>query len=273
MGAGEQRAVVDVDEETKALLMPRLNISKSALVDEYGSPILIGPSIYTYGSHPQPWDVPFNTKAVFHPNMLDGSNPVTTGIEVISDSYNWKPSGRGQLLYSSGSTAAAPLVSGLAGNGSTEVNMYGGSLNPMTIPANLPYKGCRFRFQAALVKTGGTASWDIYCRVGTSSTYTNNDSFFALTGVNLASGRTFWVDTEFTVTSVGDYGANPSLGGSTAAKFTTKNWLTRNGQGTSPLLDQSTIFSTIAKNYIHINIKGNAADTFALIDYSLEWLP
>jgi len=273
MGAGEQRAVVDVDEETKALLIPRLNISKSALVDEYGSPILIGQSIYTYGYHPQPWEVPFNTKAFFHPNMLEGSNPVTTGIEVISDGKNWKPAGRGQLLYSASGTAASPLVSGLAGNGITEVNMYGGSINPMTIPANLPYKGCRFRFRAVMQKTGANAVWEIYCKIGTDSSYTGNDSFFALTNITNASGRAFFVDVEFAVTSAGDYGGSPSLGGSTAAKLTSKNWLKPNDSGTSPMLDQSNLFSTIAKNYIHINIKGNAADTFALIDYSLEWLP
>lgn len=232
-----------------------------------------GIPLYTFGSHPQPWEVPFNTKAFFHPNMLEGSNPVTAGIEVISDGKNWKPAGRGQLLYSASGNAAAPLVSGLAGNGSTEVNMYGGSINPMTIPDNLPYKGCRFRFQAVLQKTGANAAWEIYCKVGTDSSYIGNDSFFALANITNASGRAFWVDTEFTVTSAGDYGASPSLGGSTAAKLTSKNWLKRNDNATNPLLDNSNRFSTIAKNYIHINIKGNAADTFALIDYSLEWLP
>lgn len=246
--------------------------ANGGIISPFGQ-ISLSPPLYTYGSHPLPWEVPFNTKIFFHPNMLEGSNAVTTGVEFISDSANWKPAGRGQLLYSASSPAGSPLVSGLAGNGTTEVNMYGGSLTPMTIPANLPYKRCRFRFRAVIQKTGANAVWEIYCRIGASPTYTANDSFFALTNITNASGRAFFVDVEFAVTSAGDYGGSPSLGGSTAAKLTSKNWLKPNDSGTSPMLDQSNQFATILKNYVHINIKGNSLDTFALIEYSLEMLP
>lgn len=247
--------------------------TNSNLVDMYGNIISTSPPIYTYGSHPAAWNVPLNTKIFFHPNMLLGSNATTSGIEVISDQINWKPAGRGQILYSGSGSVTTPLVSGLAGNGGTEVNMYGGSLSAMTIPANLLYKGCRLRLQALVQKTGSTATWDLYCKIGISSTYTANDVAFGLATITNASGRQFWVDTELIVTTAGDYAANPSLGGSTAAKFTPKNWLTRNSSATSPIADQGNQFSTIAQNYIHINIKGTSPDTFSLIDYSLEWLP
>ena len=228
--------------------------------------------VYTWEEHPNPWDVPFGTIIRIHPSCLTGSNPNSAGFLLASDNVNWKPIGA-QTLYSAVSSIATPLVSGVTGVGVTsdEVSIYG-SLVPMVVPRGLPYRGCRFRFKVLITKTGGADTWKTYIRMGNQVAFNGNDPVHEISGLTNANGRQCLMDTEIQVTSAGmdSYSATP---GFAKASFTTNYTLTPNGQGTNAALDKTGAFTTLENMNVHINIKGDALDTFNLINYSLEMLP
>ena len=232
--------------------------------------------VYTWGSHPYAWDVPFGTEILIHPNCLTGSGANTQGIKLRSDNTNWCFADRGQIIYSKSGSLAAPLSSGIAGSGgATEVSLYG-SLNQLMLPAYLLYKDCRGRFRCKIQKTNANGTWDLLIRLGTHAAATDvnaNDALMNLPTITNANLRQFWVDIEFCVVSAGCTGSGAATGETTAYMIVT-NSLTLGGQGTALLKDRNALFSTVDPIYFNINTKNaNAADTFSLIEYSLELLP
>lgn len=247
----------------------------AGLLDANGNPIYLGPNVYTWGYHPNPWDVPFGTEILIHPSCLTGSGANTQGIKLRSDNTNWCFADRGQTIYSKSGSLAAPLSSGIAGAGATEVSLYG-SLNQLMLPAYLLYKGCRGRFRCKIQKTNANATWSALIRLGTHAAATDvnaNDALMNLPGITNASLRQFWVDIEFYVVRAGRTG-NGAATGETTAYLITTNSLTSGGNSTDLLKDRNALFSTIDPIYFNINIgAANASDTFSLIEYSLELLP
>lgn len=228
--------------------------------------------VYTWGYHPNPWDVPFGTEILIHPSCLTGSGANTQGIKLRSDNTNWLFADSGQILYSKSGTIAAPLVSGVAGNGASEVSMWG-SLNPIMIPGLMLYKNVRCRLMCTLIKTGANATWEAWIRFGDTApggSISQNDQIHVVSSLTNATGRQYQIDTTFIYTSAGIASAGA---GETAAAVTTKMYITPNGQQTGAVADKTGHSTTVSPSYANINIKGNAADTFSLLDYTFIAMP
>ena len=246
------------------------------IIDAAGNTIDFGTPVYTYGYEPNPADVPKYTEILTDPSCLTGSGATPLGIKRQSDSKVWRFADAGQILYSKSGTIATPLVSGVTpAAASAETSMWG-SLNPIMIPAYMLYEGFRGRLKATFIKTGATATWEVWARIGRQTpgnSITDNDQLFTSGSITNATGRQFQLDVEFTITTAGVSSTGSSLG-DTVCKFVTKNWLTSNGTGgTSPGSDKGTYMSTVDHAYINLNIKGTSGDTFALLDYTFIAMP
>lgn len=237
-----------------------------------------GLPVYTFGEQPNPWDVPFGYEILIHPNCLTGSGANTHGIKLRSDNINWKFADYGQIAYSLSGSKAAPLVSGVAGAGATEVSLLG-SLNQPMIPAYLLYEGCRGRVRVIIRKTGANGSHSVIVRLGTHAKVTDinaNDALINFPSLAATDGREFYVDVEFQLISAGrsTSGTPAIVTGETAALLLSTNIIPPNATTVNGVVDRSTLISTYDPMYFNFNVgSANASDTFSLIKYSLELLP
>ncbi len=247
------------------------------IVDAAGNTIDFGIPVYTYGQQPNPYAVPKYTEILIDPACLTGSGATTQGIKMRSDLVTWRFADAGQILYSKSGTVATPLVSGVTpAAANAETNMWG-SLNPIMIPAYMLYEGFRGRLKATFIKTGATATWEVWARIGRQTpgnSITDNDQIFSIGNINNTSGKQFQLDVEFTITTAGVSSAGSAIG-DTVCKFVTKNWILPNTTtGTSAAIsDKGTYMSTDKHAYVNLNIKGTSGDTFALLDYTFIAMP
>jgi len=247
------------------------------IVDAAGNTIDFGTPVYTYGYEPNPADVPKYTEILIDPSCLTGSGATPLGIKRQSDNKVWRFADAGQILYSKSGTVATPLVSGVTpAAASAETSMWG-SLNPIMIPAYMLYEGFRGRLKATFIKTGATATWDVFARIGRQApggSVTNNDQlFYTPAPITSTSGRHFQLDVEFVITSAGVSVSSSAIGDTTCA-ITTKSWLPTNSTGgASAVMDKGLYMSTVDAVYVNLNIKGTSGDTFALLDYTFIAMP
>lgn len=247
------------------------------IVDAAGNTIDFGTPVYTYGYEPNPADVPKYTEILIDPSCLTGSGATPLGIKRQSDNKVWRFADTGQILYSNSGTVATPLVSGVTpAAASAETNMWG-SLNPIMIPAYMLYEGFRGRLKATFIKTGATATWEVWARIGRQTpgnSITANDQLFIIGNINNTSGKQFQLDVEFTITTAGVSSAGSAIG-DTVCKFVTKNWILPNTPTgiSAAISDKGTYMSTDKDAYVNLNIKGTSGDTFALLDYTFIAMP
>lgn len=250
--------------------MPYLSYSggsPASLIDpRTGSYISTSPPVYTFGSHPYPWDVKFGDEILIHPNCLTGYGANTQGIKLRSDGTNWRFADRGQLIYGTTGSVATPLVAGVVGS-AAEFSLLGSLAQPM-IPANMLYVGARGVVKCQIRKTNANSTFDVIIRLGSVPIATDiysNDALINLASVANADKRDFWAVVEFVVTAAGGTGT---------AKAKVTNYLAPNGSATNAIVDRSSKITTIANMYLNINSKNaSTSDTFSLLDYSLELLP
>lgn len=220
--------------------------------------------VYTWGSQPSPWDVPFGTEILIHPDCLTGYGANTCGIKFRSDTVNWRFADS-QILYGVSGTVASPLVSGIAGS-AAEFSLLGSLAQPM-IPAYMLYKGARGVFRCKIRKTNANSTFDMIVRLGYAALpdKTTNEALINQTSVTNADKRDFWVTVEFVVKAAGPSGT---------AKMITTNFIAQNSSATAAFNDRNTTTTTIANMYFNINSKNaSASDTFSLLEYSLEMKP
>ncbi len=239
-------------------------------------PIGFGIPVYTYGQQPNPYAVPKYTEILIDPACLTGSGATTQGIKMRSDLVNWRFADAGQILYANSGSIATPLVSGVAAGAltTTEVSMWG-SLNPIMIPAFMLYKNFRGRLKCTLIKSGTTAGWEIWIRIGKtpiSGGVAANDQLFLVQSLANANNGQYQVDVEFVITSAGAsvFGALP---GDTTCGFTTKFRMTPNLNITGMVVDKGTQMATDADTIVNINVRGTTGDTFSLLDYNFTAYP
>lgn len=236
------------------------------LMDSDGNAISTGLPIYTHGEQPNPWDVPFGTEILIHPSCLTGYGANTSGIKLRSDGVTWRFADT-QTAYGVSGTVAAPLVTGVVGSAG-EFSLLGSLAQPM-LPAYLLYKGARGVFRCKLRKSGANGAADVIVRLGVAasgSSIVSNDALINLAGgITNVDKREFWVAVEFIITAAGETGV---------ASMIVTNYLTSNGAGTNVVTDRIATINTVTPMYFNINSKNaNAADTFSLIEYSLELKP
>jgi len=239
--------------------------------DGYGNSVSLQMPRYTWGYQPQPWEAPWASDILINPDCLTGYGANTQGIRMRTNSLNWQPADRGQILYGVSGSIATPLVTGVAGIGTgdnKDVSLLGSLAQPM-IPAYMLYKGCRGRVQCWIRKTNANAAFEVVVRLGNTPLpdITTNKALLDLSAINTADKRDFWASAEFVITAAGPAGT---------ANLITTNWLASNGSGTAVINDAlpaATSITTIDPMYLNINIIGNASDTFGLIGYSWEILP
>jgi len=246
------------------------------IVDSAGNTIDFGLPVYTYGQQPNPYAVPKYTEILIDPACLTGSGATTQGIKLRSDLVNWRFADAGQVLYANSGSIATPLVSGVAAGAftTTEVSMWG-SLNPIMIPAFMLYKGFRGRLKCTLIKSGTTAGWEIWIRIGKtpiSGGVAANDQLFLVQSLANANNGQYQVDVEFAITSAG-VSVNGALAGETTCGFTTKLRMTPNLNITGMVVDKGALMSTVDDAIVNINIRGTTGDTFSLLDYNFTAFP
>ena len=219
--------------------------------------------VYTWGSQPSPWDVPFGTEILIHPNCLTGYGANTHGIKLRSDLVNWRFADSGQMLYGISGSVASPLVANVAGAVS-ESSIMGALAKPM-IPAFMLYKGCRGIFKAKVRKNGANSTYSLIARLGVSVSAVGNEALFNQINIANTDKKDYWIVVEFYITDAGPNGV---------ASMTVTNVLTPNGTAVDAIRDRTSSISTIAPVYFDVNISAaSASDTFSLIAYDLELKP
>lgn len=265
MGAGEQRAVVDVDEETKALLIPRL-INAGGNPDYLlaGDSIIdINPRLHALGTEPLPWYIDSRADIYTDPACLSGQGATRLPIIRVSDGDVLRPKGE-QILYSSIGSYAAPAVTKSAGIYSNQ--LFTLSAGNLLIPWRLMYLGLGIRVRGVFYKTDSDATATQFrVNIGKSNT-AGDDRIWNFTTSGAANSEIPF-DVTMRITTLGVAGT-AKFTTHNNAKLTTSATTTANSSG-----DVGTQFDTSLDNYISFAVTTTVSGATGIVDYVVSLVP
>ena len=257
----------DVDEETQALGIPRVNTTNGPpdhfTVGDYIIPIK--PKIYPLSRLPYPQDVEVGDHILLDAACLSGHGKAVLPLEFWSDGEVLVPYNE-PICYAKYGSYASPAGSLVQAATPAEAVFFGAN-SWHKIPKEIMYSGLGVRIRAKFFKNDADAGTTTFrLRLGQTSSGASGDIVAAMTEAAAAHEIMFDVVVRINV-----------LGDLTVAQFTTsgvQKLVTSDTKTNNAAADRKTGFSTTADNYVTLSsVAANGNSGAAVLYFSISLVP